>query len=51
MYGYSSAVAAFQNIGCNSPKKIIEELSILIDQWSDGNPPNDDITFVVIKIK
>ena len=51
MFGYKNAQHEFQKCGEESPKIIIENLKKVMKEWSAGRLPDDDITFVVIKVK
>ena len=51
MYGYESVKKIFKEIANNSAEKIIEKLKNEIKDWSSGKVPDDDVTFVVIKVK
>jgi len=33
------------------PQEIIEVFLKVSDQWADGRPQDDDVTFVVLKVK
>jgi sigma-B regulation protein RsbU (phosphoserine phosphatase) len=48
---YESAKEIFGNAAHQSPKKIIEELCNAADDWQAGTHQQDDITFVVMKMK
>jgi len=37
--------------GSGSPQEIISQLSRHAERWNGGRPPEDDITFVVMKVK
>jgi serine phosphatase RsbU (regulator of sigma subunit)/DNA-directed RNA polymerase subunit N (RpoN/RPB10)/ketosteroid isomerase-like protein len=51
MYGYEKVKSEFQSIAEKSPNEIIDSLKASASEWLHGNDPDDDITFVVIKIK
>ncbi len=51
MYDYPRIKSTFVKIGHRSPSSIIEGLLEEVDKWRNGNSPNDDITFVVLKVK
>lgn len=51
MYGYHHVTEFFEQIARNEPEEIIDKLIHEIDLWKNGSDPNDDVTFVVIKIK
>ena len=47
--GYARAAAAFEQVAGESPRDIIAGLSEAAAEWNGGQPPNDDMTFVVFK--
>ena len=51
MFGYERVKQEIQRVAQNDSQTIIEELNKVIDDWADDKNPDDDITFVVIKIK
>jgi serine phosphatase RsbU (regulator of sigma subunit) len=51
MFGYERAVQEFSKVAHKSPEEIIEELKTAGSNWVDGGEPDDDVTFVVIKVK
>jgi serine phosphatase RsbU (regulator of sigma subunit) len=51
MYGYDRIKKEFQSVGKQSIETIIEHLKNSADEWLAGLDPDDDITFVVIKVK
>jgi len=51
MYGYNNVIEFFESIGEYDPENIIKELKNEINNWTDGNDPDDDVTFVVLKMK
>lgn len=51
MLDYPNAYAAFKNVGGKSPKEIIDHLVKTGIKWANGRPQDDDVTFVVLKIK
>jgi len=51
MFDYSRVKKHFNEIIDNSPNTIIEKLVEAGDSWMNGRVQDDDITFVVIKIK
>jgi len=40
-----------KEFGDKSPQDIIDHLSKIGDTWANGRPQNDDVTFVVLKVK
>ncbi len=51
MYGYDRTKTAFHSVGEKEPDEIIEHLKNSASQWANNRDPEDDITFVVIKLK
>ena len=51
MFDYSRVKKHFSDIVQNSPSKIIEKLVEAGDSWMNGRVQDDDITFVVIRVK
>jgi serine phosphatase RsbU (regulator of sigma subunit) len=51
MFDYSRVKKHFNDIVENSPNKIIEKLVEAGDSWMNGKVQDDDITFVVIRVK
>ncbi len=51
MIGYSKAKNLFEEVSHQEPEKIISHLNAFGDQWTNGKENEDDVTFVVIKIK
>jgi serine phosphatase RsbU (regulator of sigma subunit) len=51
MYGYDRIINEFNSVGNKAPEKIIDHLKKSAAKWINGNDPDDDITFVVIKVK
>ena len=49
--GYDRAKKIFAESGDGSPEQIIAELSKAAAAWNGGEPPDDDITFVVMKMR
>jgi serine phosphatase RsbU (regulator of sigma subunit) len=50
-YGYTRVKEQFRSIAHKSANDIIEELKNTASQWLNGAEPDDDVTFVVIKVK
>jgi serine phosphatase RsbU (regulator of sigma subunit) len=48
--GYVAVENAFGVVAGGSPDEIIQALSRAADQRTGGEPPNDDITFVVVRV-
>jgi serine phosphatase RsbU (regulator of sigma subunit) len=51
MFGYDRIISEFQSVGEKSPKGIIKRLKQIASDWSNGEAPDDDVTFVVIQRK
>ncbi|MCB9211281.1 MAG: SpoIIE family protein phosphatase [Ignavibacteriales bacterium] len=51
MYGYKRARNYFEEIAGESPEEIILKLKNAGSDWVNDNDPDDDVTFVVIKVK
>ncbi|MBZ0179276.1 MAG: SpoIIE family protein phosphatase [Melioribacteraceae bacterium] len=51
MYGYERVQNEFQKVADRKPEEIINRLKSNASEWIGGGEPNDDITFVVIKVK
>jgi serine phosphatase RsbU (regulator of sigma subunit)/ligand-binding sensor domain-containing protein len=51
MFGYSRLKKLFAGIGDKTPEQIIDELVAAGESWLEGKPQDDDMTFVVLKVK
>ena len=51
MYGYDRTKNEFQSVGEKEPDEVINHLKNSASQWANDKDPDDDITFVVLKIK
>ncbi len=51
MYGYDRTETEFHSIGEKEPEEIVDHLKNSASQWINGKAPDDDVTFVVIKVK
>ncbi|MFN3873956.1 MAG: PP2C family protein-serine/threonine phosphatase, partial [Ignavibacterium sp.] len=51
MFDYSRVKSNFKDISSLQPSSIIEKLIEAGDKWMNGKQQDDDITFVVIKVK
>ena len=51
IYGYERVRKIFKEVAEYSADEIIEKLKNAVENWSGGKVPEDDVTFVVIKIK
>lgn len=50
-YGYTKVTEEFKLIAEKTPNEIVEYLKDSVSKWADGVEPDDDVTFVVIKVK
>jgi serine phosphatase RsbU (regulator of sigma subunit)/streptogramin lyase len=51
MFGYSRLKQLFAGIGNKTPGQIIDTMVAAGDSWLKGKPQDDDMTFVVLKVK
>jgi serine phosphatase RsbU (regulator of sigma subunit) len=51
IFDYPRVQSVFARIGRKSPEDIIQSLAGEADLWMNGKPQDDDITFVVIRVK
>ncbi len=51
MFDYARVKRAFWESAGRSPQEIVQHLSESANHWSEGQPQNDDITLVVLKVK
>jgi ligand-binding sensor domain-containing protein/serine phosphatase RsbU (regulator of sigma subunit) len=51
VYGYRRARNTFEEVAKNEPESIVKHLTDAGKYWSNNNEPEDDVTFVVIKVK
>ncbi len=51
MFDYERTKCALAEAVSYSPQQIIEHLATSGDAWAEGRPQDDDITFVVLKLK
>ena len=51
MFGYEKAHGVLIAAASQSPQAIIEHFVRVGDQWAAGHPQDDDVTFVVLKVK
>lgn len=50
MLGYDRTAEIFQEIASRDCNDIIAELRTRAEAWANGRPPDDDVTFVVVKM-
>src|SRR5581483_6193016 len=51
MLDYERTKHAFAAAADQSPRQIIEHFVSVGDEWAEGRPQDDDVTFVVLKVK
>ena len=51
MFGYKRARNSFEEVAEKEPERIIDYLKNECNRWSFNKEPDDDVTFVVIKLK
>ncbi len=51
MFGYKQARNLFEEVAGESPEEIIQKLRDAGTDWVNNADPDDDVTFVVIKVK
>ena len=51
MFGYERVMEIYNKVASKNPEEIIEELKNEGSRWSNNDAPDDDLTFVVIKVK
>ena len=51
MYGYKRTRNLFEELSAESPESIISKLKDAGSEWVNDADPDDDVTFVVIKVK
>jgi serine phosphatase RsbU (regulator of sigma subunit)/ligand-binding sensor domain-containing protein len=51
MFGYKRAKNSFEEVAEKEPEKIIGYLKEQGNRWADNKDPDDDVTFVIIKVK
>ncbi len=49
-YGYPRIIEEFKNVVQKSSYDIVEHLKNSSSEWANGIEPDDDVTFVVIKV-
>jgi serine phosphatase RsbU (regulator of sigma subunit) len=50
MFDYSRTMQTLVEAAAHSPREIIEHLAGAGENWADGRPQDDDVTFVVLKV-
>ena len=51
LYGYKRVTNEFKTVAEKQPEEIIEYLKGESAKWGDDKVPDDDVTFVVLKVK
>jgi serine phosphatase RsbU (regulator of sigma subunit)/ligand-binding sensor domain-containing protein len=51
MFDYHRVKETFEKVGHQNPEKIIDSFIDVAEQWRDGRAQDDDVTFVVLKVK
>jgi len=51
LFGYDRVQTEFHKVADRSPEQIIDRLKSSASDWAGDSDPNDDVTFVVIKVK
>ncbi len=51
MFDYHRVKETFEKIGHENPEKIIDSFIDIAEQWRNGRAQDDDVTFVVLKVK
>ena len=51
MFGYERVTEEFSKVAETTPYNIIQSLKNISREWTNGGEPQDDITFVVLKVK
>lgn len=49
--GYSEAVSAFARAACTDSESVIQEQIDAAAEWDAGTPPNDDMTFLALRVR
>ena len=49
--GYDQVRQLFAGVAERQPQRIVDELAAAVAEWTDGQPPADDVTFVVLRIR
>ena len=51
MFGYDRVKKVFSEVADKSSEEIIDQLKDIGSKWVEDRDPDDDVTFVVIKVK
>ncbi|MEP7342302.1 MAG: SpoIIE family protein phosphatase, partial [Acidobacteriota bacterium] len=50
MFDYERVTQSLAQVATHSPQEIIQHFVNIGDEWADGRPQDDDVTFVVLKV-
>lgn len=50
-FGYVRVRSLFQDLGTRTPEEVVAGLTDAAQAWTEGRPPNDDMTFVVVRVR
>ncbi len=50
-FGYPRVRGVFEELGGRTPEDVIAGLTAAARSWTGGEPPNDDITFVAVRVR
>jgi serine phosphatase RsbU (regulator of sigma subunit) len=50
-FGYPRVRQSFQGLGGKAPEDVIAGLGEAARAWTGGKPPNDDVTFVAVRVR
>lgn len=50
-FGYPRVRQRFQELGGKAPEEVLAGLGDSARAWTGGKPPNDDVTFVVLRVR
>ncbi len=51
LFGYERLETVVREAAEGSPREVIRHFTHTATEWADGRPPDDDMTFVVLKVK
>ncbi|MDQ3687514.1 MAG: SpoIIE family protein phosphatase [Acidobacteriota bacterium] len=51
MLDYATANTVLEQVAAQTPQEIIDHFVQTGESWADGHPQDDDVTFVVVKVK
>lgn len=51
LLGYEAALEAFREVADRSPEDVVAALRERGEEWAAGKPPDDDVTFVVLRAR